>query len=192
MSCFFKKIISSCSSQTGLKYLFTIWRVLLLEFTSLSIQFIVVNSLLKQKPVSEFWLKSLFFSSNDQNKEIGHTSLWIYTSNIYLRTIHLAALTRLLAVHFLSQEHDGNTKPNNDLYLYTDLLFFVNNNFEKKKKQLCSIIQCSVRAFFWTDLLCCLFLSFHAFFWENSMAEFPPWLIYLQEPRSVSTAATTW
>lgn len=38
-------------------------------------------------------------------------------------------------------------------------------NFEKKR--LHSIIQCSDRAvFFWTDLLCCLFLSFHAFFFS--------------------------
>ncbi len=34
---------------------------------------------------------------------------------------------------FLSQQHDGNTNQYNDLFLYTDFLFFVNNNFEKEK-----------------------------------------------------------
>lgn len=76
-----------------------------------------------------------------------------------------------MSSHFLSQQHDGNTKQYNDLYLYTDLLFFVNNNFEKK--WLHSIIQCSDRAVFWTDLLCCLFLSFHAFFLREQYGRIP-------------------
>lgn len=91
-----------------------------------------------------------------------------YIYKQYIKTIDFSVLTKQRCS---SQEHDGNTKQYNHLYLYADLLYFVNNSFGKK--WLHSSMQCSYRAVpDWPTLLFVPVFSCCFFPWENSTTEF--------------------